>query len=90
MGKYDLLAVDNFRRLWKDKDKNEKFCALLACFQIDLENTERIEDDKYVILYDRKEKEYIVFFSSSHPLEEDFLERKERLHIEKQRLIGLQ
>ncbi len=90
MKKNDLLEIETFKMLWENKEENEKFLLLLSYFKIDITKTKLLPDEKYVILYDRKKKEYIAFFSKMHPLEEDFLQRKERYHMDQIRMIVLE
>lgn len=85
--KNDLLEISTFKRLWKEKETNPKFCALLSYLQINIQMTELIESEQYIILYDKEKEEYIVLISELHPLKEDFLEEKERLQMKKQRWI---
>ncbi len=85
----DLLEIKTFQRLWKNRKENPKFCAFLTYLEIDLQETKLIQNDRYIILYDRKENEYIILLSKKHPLEEDFLLYKKQLGIQKQRIIFL-
>ncbi len=90
MKKNDLLARETFERLWLHRYENQKFCALLTYLGISLQQTTLMEDEKYIILYDEQAEEYLILCSSKHPIEEDFLLRKERFKIKKQRFIFLE
>lgn len=85
----DLLYPKTFQNLWKDRERNDKFQKFLLYFGIDWETTQLIFDEKYIILYSEKTSEFIVFSSKKHPLEIDFLERKQQLGIQNFRVILL-